>query len=451
MNITRENIDNVNAVIKILIEKADYEKTVEEKLKEYQKKSSIPGFRPGKAPLGLIKKRVGKAILLDEVNNMLSQNLTKYLMEENLNILGEPLPNKDQQKEIDFDKDENFEFAFDIALSPDINVPLGKNDKLPYYTIKVSDEMIDKQVEMISSQMGQNIKVDEVKEKCLVRGDFRELAEEGEEKEDGINPEGIIIAVDTIKDDDIKKQFIGKSKDDVIIFNPVTAFNDRKEVGHLLNIGNEEAEKLESIFKYKITEILEFQKAELNEDLFKKLFGEDTEIKTGKDLREKIKNEIASNLMHSSERKFIVDVRKALLEKIDPKLPEAFLKRWLKATNNDVSEEDIEKDFNGFAENLKWQLIVNSITKENELNVDDDEAFEFAKELAYAQYSQYGMPDAPEDHLESFARMILDKPEEKEKLYDKLIEIKVIKVIKDKITLQNKEVTEKEFTELANT
>ena len=450
MNITRENIDNVNAVVKITIEKSDYEKTVDEKLKEYRQKANIPGFRPGRAPAGLIKKRFGKSVLLEEVNQMLSQNLTRYLMEEKLQILGEPLANEEHQKPIDWDKDENFEFAFDIALAPQIDVPLSEDDKIDFFTIQVSDEMIDQQVEMIASQMGQNKEVEEVKEKGLVRGDFVELNEEGEELEEGIRPQGVLLSIDLIKDEEIKKQFIGKKKDDVVTFDPVKAYDNRHEVGHMLNISHEQADELNSTFKFTITETLEFEKAELNEELYKKIYGEETEIKTEEDLRKQIKDEIAANLRHSSDQKFAIDARDALIDKVDPELPEAFLKRWLKVSNrnNDVTEEQIENDFDGFLKDLKWQLIKDFIIKKNELKVEEEEAFDFAKQVAQAQYSQYGIPNVPDDQLEAFAKMILEKQEEKDRLYNKLLEDKVINVVRENVSLEEKEVTQEEFKEL---
>ena len=449
MNITKENIDNVNAVIKVLIEKPDYEKTVEEQLKEYRQKANIPGFRPGKAPAALIKRKFGNSVLLEEVNKMISQNLTRYLMEEKLQILGEPLASKEKQKPIDWENDENFEFAFDIALSPEIDVPLSEEDKINYFTIRVSDEMIDQQVEMITSQMGTNEETEAVKENGVVRGDFAELDDEGQELEEGICPQGVLISVDRIKDEAIKKEFIGKKKGDTIIFDPVKAFENRHEVGHMLNISHEQAEELNSTFKFTITETLEFKKAELNEALYKKIYGEDTEIKTEEDLRKQLKEEIAASLKNSSEQKFAVDVRDTLVEKINPELPEAFLKRWLRESNKDVTEEQIENDFDGFLKDLRWQLIKNFLIKANDLKVEEDEAFDFAKRVAQAQYSQYGMPNAPEDQLESFAKMILEKPEEKERLHNKLLEDKVVGIVKEKITLEEKEVTQEEFNEMA--
>ncbi len=449
MNITKENIDNVNAVIKVLIEKPDYEKTVEEKLKEYRQKANIPGFRPGKAPAALIKRKFGNAVLLEEVNKMISQNLTRYLMEEKLQILGEPLASKEKQKPIDWENDENFEFAFDIALSPEIDVPLSEEDKINYFTIRVSDEMIDQQVEMITSQMGTNEETEAVKEDGVVRGDFAELDDEGQELEEGIRPQGVLISVDRIKDETIKKEFVGKKKGDTIIFDPVKAFENRHEVGHMLNISHEQADELNSTFKFTITETLEFKKAELNEDLYKKIYGENTEIKTEEDLRKQLKEEIAASLKNSSEQKFAVDVRDTLIEKVSPELPEAFLKRWLRESNEDVTEEQIENDFDGFLKDLRWQLIKNFLIKKNDLKVEEDEAFDFAKRVAQAQYSQYGMPNAPEDQLESFAKMILEKPEEKERLHNKLLEDKVVGVVKEKVTLEEKEVTQEEFNEMA--
>ncbi|HKI89541.1 MAG TPA: trigger factor, partial [Draconibacterium sp.] len=329
MNITRENIDEVNAVIKVLIEKADYEKTVADTLKEYRQKASVPGFRPGKVPPGLIKRRFGKSVLLDEVNKMLSQNLSKYLVDEKLNILGEPLPNEEQQKNIDWDNDEEFEFSFDIALAPEISISLDKRNKYDYYKIAVSDKMIDEQVELATQQLGENVPDDEVKDNSTVRGDFVQLDENGEEVAEGIQPKGVLLAVDKMKDEEIKNSFIGKKKEDVLVFDPVKAFDDRHEVGHMLNISHEEADELNSEFRFTVTEILKFEKAEVNEDLFKKIYGEETEVKTEEDFRNRIKEELEANLSHSSEHKFALDARDTLVEKTNMELPEAFLKRWL--------------------------------------------------------------------------------------------------------------------------
>jgi trigger factor len=449
MNITRENTGNVNAVIKVLIEKPDYEKTVEETLKDYRQKSSLPGFRPGKAPIGLIKRRFGKAVLAEEINKMLSQNLTSYLIEEKIHILGEPLASHEHQKNIDWDKDEDFEFAFDIALAPDIQLNLDENIRLNYYNIKITDEMLDQQLEMIASQMGQQVEVDEVGEKTLIRGNFVELDEQGNEKEEGVRANDVLLSVELIKDEEIKKQFSGKKKEDTFIFNPVTAYNDRHEVGHLLKISHEQAHELNSNFNFTVNEITKFDKAELNQELFEKIYGEGTDVKTEEDLRNKIKEDISYNLKQASDRRYATDVRDSLVELINPELPEEFLKRWLREMNQDVTDEQIENDFEGFTKDLRWQLIKGFIAKSNDIKVEEDEMLDFAKQLANAQYSQYGIYNAPEEQLESFAKMLLDKPEEKERFYNKIIEDKVVAIVKEKTAVEEKEVTREEFEELA--
>lgn len=448
MNITREKIDEVNAILKLQIEKADYEKEVAGKLKEYRQQASIPGFRPGKAPAGLIKKRFGTAVLVEEVNKLISQNLSKYLVEEKLNILGEPLPNNELQKEINWESDEDFEFAFDIALTPEVNIAIDKDSKYQYYKIAVSDEMVDQQVDQASSQLGQNVPVDTATDNSSIRGNFVQLDTEGNEVENGIAPENTLIAVDMIKDEEIKNSFVGSKKDDIVIFDPVKAFEDRAEISHMLNISKEEAEGLNSEFRYTITEILQFEKADLNEELFKKLFGDETEIKTIEDFRAKIKEDIAANLVYQSDYKFTIDARDTLLEKNEVTLPEAFLKRWLMATNKELTEEQLEKEFEPFIADLKWQLIKDSIAKENELAVSPEETEVFAKQMALAQFRQYGINDAPEEQLASFAKMMLEKPEEKKRIYSKLREDKVIAVVKEKVTINESEVSQEEFNEM---
>ncbi|WP_346861764.1 trigger factor [uncultured Draconibacterium sp.] len=448
MQINKENIDNVNAVINLTIEKTDYEKQVADVLKDYRQKANIPGFRPGKAPKGLIEKKFGTAVLVEEVNKLLSQNLSKFMVDEKLPLLGEPLPNEEKQKDIDWEKDENFEFVFDIALAPEIKVNLDADSKYKYYKIAVSDEMIDQQEQMAASQLGQNVPVDVASDNSSIRGNFVQLDAEGNEVEDGIAPQGVLLAVDMIKDEEIKNAFVGCKKDDIVIFDPVKAFENRAEVGHMLNIKPEVVDTLDSQFRYTVTEILQFENAELNEELFKKLYGEDTEVKTIEDFRARIKEEIATNLVYSSDYKFTIDARDTLVENTKMELPEAFLKRWLIAVNKELTLEQIENDFDAFIKDLQWQLIKDEIAKENEIQVTPEETVEFAKKMALAQYQQYGIHDVPEEQLESFANMMLEKQEERERIYKKLHEDKVVEVVKGKVTLEETEVSQEEFNEM---
>jgi len=448
MNITRENIDAVNAVLKVDIEKADYEKTVADQLKEYRQKAVIPGFRPGKVPDGLIKRKYRIPVLVEEVNKLLSKNLSQYLVDEKLNILGEPLPNEEQQKSISWETDENFEFVFDIALAPEINISLDKHNEFNFYKISVSEEMIDQQVEMAQSQLGQNLPDDAINDKSSVRGNFVQLNDAGEELENGIRPNDVLIAIDMIKNDEIKNGFIGKKSGDVVVFDPVIAFENRNEIKHMLKIKQEEADVLNSNFSFTVTEILRFEKAELNEDFFKKLYGEETDVKTAEDFRNRIKTEIETNLVYSSNHKFAIDAHDKLVEQANISLPETFLKRWLIAINKDITVEQIENEFESFINDLKWQLIKDKIIKENEIKISEAETRAFAVQMARAQYNQYGIYDIPEEQLESFAKMILEKPEEGERIYKRLYEDKVMRVVKEQVGIVEKEVSQEDFNQM---
>lgn len=448
MKITRENIDNVNAVVKVLIEKADYEKTVADTLRDYRQKAALPGFRPGKAPASLIQKRFGKAILAEEVNKLLSQNLNNFLIDQKLAILGEPLPNEELQPKIDWDNDTDYEFVFDIALAPEVKLDLENGNAFNYYRIKVDDQMLEDNLEEVRMRFGQNKPGELTEEKSLVRGNFVQLDAEGNELADGIKPENVLLAIDYIKDENIKKDFIGRKIGETLTFDPVTAFENRHEVGHMLNISHEEADKLDGNFNFTITEIENFEKAELNEELYKKIYGEETEITTLEQFKAKMAEEIAGTLAHSSNQKFALDARDTLVESTDLSLPEKFLKRWLKVTNKELTEEQIEGDFVNFSNDLKWQLIKNSIIRDNELKVTEEETVDLAKQVALSQYQQYGIYHIPDERLDAFAKMILEREEERERIVRKLFEDKVIEVVKEKVTIVEKEVTSEEFREM---
>lgn len=448
MNITKENINELNAIITVKIEKNDYEATVTEVLKDYRKKANMPGFRPGKVPAGLVKKMYGKAILADEVNKMLSHNLSKYIVDEKLNLLGEPLPNEEKQPKIDWDTTEDFEFVFDVAVAPEIEVKLDKRKKFTYYNILVDDEMVNKQVENYTGRFGENENVDEVTEKSTLRGDFVQLDADGNELEDGIKAEKVIIAVDLMKDEAVRNEVIGKKAGDSVIFDPVKVYESKHEVGHMLNISHEEAENIDGEFKFTISEILNFKNAEINEELFKKAFGEDTEIKTEEEFRNKLKAELAENFNYSSDYKFGIDSRDALVEKTDMELPVEFLKRWLKATNEELTDEQIEADFDNFMKDLRWQLIKSALVKDNGIEVNDEDVKQLAKKVAAMQFSQYGMFNVPDEHLENYAGHILQNEEEKRRLFTKVQEDKILEVIKSKVTLDEKEISQEEFNKL---
>jgi trigger factor len=448
MNITRENIDDVNIVLKMTVEKPDYEESLATALKEYRQKAVIPGFRPGKIPASLIQKRFGKAFLAEEVNKALSKALTKYIVDEKLPVLGEPLPNEELQKPIDFEKDEAYEFVFDIGLAPSISVNIDKTRKFDYYQIKVDEEMIDSRVESLAYQYGSNKPEDEVTEKALVRGDFVQLGADGQDIENGICPEGVLLTIDLIKDEDVKASFIGKKIGDTLVFDPVKAYNDRHEVGHMLRISHEAADTLESQFRFTIKEISVYKPAVANEEFYKLVYGEESGVATEAGFREKVKEDIALSLKQSADYKFALDTHQNLVDNIEVKLPETLLKRWLKLRNEKLTEEQIEGDFGNFIHDLKWQIIKDVIVKDNSLQVGEEEAMDFARQVTLSQFYRYGMYNATPDQLELYSKKLMENEEEKESIYKKIFEDKVMEVVKEKADIQVKEVSNKEFTEM---
>jgi trigger factor len=448
MNITREQINDLNGVIRVNIEKSDYESKVEKALKEYRKKANMPGFRPGMVPLGLIKKMYGKAALVEEVNTILTQELSKYLVDEKLNILGEPLPNDDKQKEIDWDNDTDFEFIFDIGFAPESKVSFDKRSKFTQYSVTVTDEMIDDQVKAYANRFGENKSTDIVEETGTLRGNITQLDAEGNEAENGIKVEMALISVDVIKDEEIKKTFVGKKIDDEVVFDIKKAYPNNVEISYLLNIEKEAAENVEGNFKITIKEINTFVPAEVNTDLFKNIYGDDTEIADEKAFREKVAAEISEAFRSSIDYKFATDTREQLVSRSKMEFPVEFLKRWLKATNKDITDEQIEAEFEMFLTDLKWQIIKEDIIKENELKVEENEVMDLAKEVAAAQFRQYGMFNVPDEHLDGFAKQMLSKKEDVNRLYNKKMEDKIMEVIKSKVNVEEKAVSRDEFEKM---
>ena len=448
MNITRENIDALNAIITVSVEKNDYEATVSDVLKNYRKKANMPGFRPGMVPAGLIKKMYGKAILAEEVNKILSKSLTDYIHAEKMNVLGEPLPNEEKQPSIDWDNQSDFSFVFDVAVAPDFEVKLNGETTIPFYGIAASEDMVNKQVDAYAGRLGKNTPVETVEGKDTVRGNFVQLDAEGNELAGGINAEQVVIAIDLMKDEETKTLLIGKKAGDVVVFDPVKAYENKHEVGHMLNISHEAAESLEGNFSFTIVEVLRFEKAELNEELFKQVYGEDSGISTEEEFKTRVKSELEENFIYSSNYKFALDSRDALLKSIQFDLPEAFLKRWILATNEKMTQEQIDADFDNFMIDLKWQLIKDKIVKDNDLKITEDDVRSVAKEMAAVQFRQYGLNNVADEHLENYANHMLKNEEERRKLVSRKQEDVILATIKDKVTLDMKEVSFDEFNKM---
>lgn len=448
MNISKTNIDELNAVVRLTIEKPDYEATVNETLKDYRKKANMPGFRKGMVPAGLIKKMYGKAVLAEEINKILGRELTKYIMDEKLDILGEPLPNTTEQKNIDFDNDESFEFVFDLGFSPAITIDFAKTGKLPYYEIIVDEQSVTNQVEAYQNRFGQNIDADIIGEKEIANGDFAQLDAEGNVVANGVKTENAQLSVQLISDEAVKALFIGKKAGDVVKFNPKTAFSNEHYIHNLLKISHEQLETLDAEFSFTINKINTFVPAELNEELFKKVYGDESEITTVEQFREKIAEELKANLKYSSEYRFMIDTKKIITDQVAMELPVEFLKRWLVETNEKVTREQIDEEFDHFRKDLEWTLVKNKLAKENEIKINQEDVTAMAREMAVMQFRQYGMFNVPDEYLDNYAQSILKNDEEKHRMIEKKTEDKVLELLKEKTGLDIKAVSQKEFDDL---
>lgn len=447
MNITKTNIDDLNAVIKLQIVKEDYETRVNNLLKDYRKKANINGFRAGKVPMGVIKKMYGTPVLAEEINKILSEELTKYIREKELNIMGEPLPNEADKKAINWEKDTEFEFTFDIALTPEYTLNLSKKDKIEFYKIIVDEKMISNGVNMHARRFGSNDPAEIIKDTELLKGNFAQVDADGKLVEEGIVSEDVAISLEYMKDQDSKKKFVGTKKDDVVIFNPAKAFENKSDIASMLNISTEEAETIDDDFQFTITEITKFVNAELNQELFDKVFGEGT-VASEEEFKNKIKEDIEKQLINDSDYKFLIDAKAKLIKKAKIELPEVFLKRWIVATNKDMTNEQVETDFANYSDEFKWQLIKNRLIQENDLSVSQEEVLEFAKKQALMQFQQYGMMDVPEEYLNNYAQQMIQNKDEQRKIYERKADDKVVEFLKGKIKLSEKELTTEEFNKM---
>jgi trigger factor len=448
MNITRENVDELNAVLKLELVKEDYEERVNSVLKDYKKKANIPGFRPGKVPFGMIQKMYGKPVLVEELNKLVSESLSKYLVEEKLNILGEPLPHDGENKPMDFDKDTEFEFMFDLGLAPEFDLKLSSKDKVPFYNIKVDDEMIDKYVDNYTQRFGEMVHVDSIEEKDVLTAKIVQLDENDKILEGGIFVEEARMATDVIADKNIKKTVLAAKKGDELVFDLKKAYPNDTEIAALLKIKAEEVSNVSGNFKVTVEEIQRFNKAEVNQALFDKIYGEGN-VKSVEEFRAKISDEASVNLKNDSEYRFKVDTKEILVKKFKKDLPEAFLKRWLIAANEGkFTAEDIEKDFDKFTQDLKWQLIKDRIAKENEIEVKEEDIKSAAIDNARMQFAYYGMNNVPDEHLEQFAQRSLENQEEVRKLHETKLEDKVVAHIKETVKVDEKEINIDKFNKL---
>ena len=448
MNISQEKIDNLNTVVKISINPEDYRPKVEKAMKDHAKKAKMPGFRPGMVPVAHIKKMYGKSILVDEINNLLAETLNKYLDDEKLEVLGQPLPKADNNKEYNWDFADNFEFNYDLGLAPEFDIDFSSKDVLTQYVIKVDDETLASRIKNIRRSYGKMTNPDVSADDDVVYAELAQLSPDGSVFEGGITNTAS-VRLDQIKDEEIKNSLIGLKKGDELVLDINKAFdNDAPKVAGLLKIEEDEAADLRSNFKLTVKNINRLEEGDLNQEFFDKLFGEGIVTdETG--FRTKITEELEMMMTQDAERKLQDEIYNYSINKVQFELPDAFLKRWLKATNDKLTDEELEGGYADFAKNLKWTLVENKLMKENNIDIKYEEVFEFAKGTLDQQFRMYSPQALSEEQLGQYTVQYLQNKENANKIFEQVKALKVFDYIKSVITLDKKDILYTDFNKLA--
>jgi len=449
MNFTLVKSDELNAVLKLTVEKADYNDKVTTALKNYRKNINIKGFRPGTVPMSMVEKLYGKPAMVEVVNKLVSENLFKYIQDEKLHILGEPLPSKEQAN-VDFETQEDFEFSFDLGIAPTIETVLDAKTSATYYNITVSEDLIDSTIENHSRRLGEQVKVEEIDGTEVVKGSLAEL-KDGKLADAGLGNQSASLYLGLIKDEATKALFVGKKIDEAVDFNLRQAYPNDTEISTLLNITKEEAAANNSDFRFVVSEILRFVPAEVNQELFDKVLGAD-EVVGIEEFRARIKSELQKDFASESDMKFKIDLKDVLIENAKIDLPEEFLKRWLITANENKPEAiaKLDEEFPSFAKYAKWELIRNKLVKDEELKVTQEEMYDFAKTEVAMQFARYGyaLSNIPNEYLEGMVDKQLEKEEERRRILENLLDLKIAVVAKSKLKVETKDVTVEEFNKL---
>ncbi len=440
MNITDVKIDDLNAVIKIKLTPEDYMEKYEAKLAEARKQVTEPGFRPGKVPMGMIKKKFGQSILADELNGMINETLYKHIQEKELNVLGNPLPSDEHTTFEKWEAGSDFEFGYKIGLAPEFTVKPSSKDKVTFHKIKVDKEIIDKQIEDFAKRYGQMKQADVAEKDDMVFGEFVQV--------EGDITAKSTVSIPMIEDEKIQKKFVGLKPGDKIVLDPKTVSKGDADMAAMLHIKKEDLGTATGDFEFTVEEVKRLEKAPIDQELFDKIHGKDV-VKNEKEFRAKIEEEMSVAFVNDSERLFQKDLAAYFVKKLDLKLPDAFLKEWIRSSNEkEVSMEEIEKEYPQYSDQLRWQLVENKIIQENELKVEVEEVKDYVKGMLIQQYAQYNMPTPDDAVLEENALGVLKNQEETKKIFDFLYKNKVSDFFKNNIKLQDKEVSQEDFIKL---
>ncbi len=440
MKVEKLPVDDLTFRLNVTIEKADALEKRKKALNNYRRTAEIKGFRKGMAPMSLIEKMHGMSALIDAVNDLIAEQLNNYIQENKLNVLGEPLPNDELQKKIDWDNDTVYEFVFDVALAPQVKVEISKDDKIVYYNPTVADADIDAAKSNILKQYGKLEDTDAVKDEDFIVADLVQ----GETK-----VEGTYITLKQMSDDN-KKIFLGKMAGDSFEINVNDVFTNEADRASLLKVKKEELATIEPLWTVTIKEIKTFVDAEENQELYNKMFGEGV-VNSADEFKAKLVKRIEEEYAQESEYRFMLDAREYFLNKVNIPVPEAFMKRWLHVVNEGkVTMEEIEKEFDLFLKDFRWQLIRGAILKDNNLTVTKEDVLKVATNIARYQFAMYGINNVPEEHLAQYAEKLLADEKQNRRIIEKAEEDKAIAFIKENVTVETKEIAIEELRKLNN-
>ncbi len=451
MDLKFENVSKVQGLLSVSIEKADYQGNVDNALKEAKKKAQMPGFRPGMVPMSLIQKMYGKSIKADEINKILQNKVFSYIKENKIDMLGEPLPNDEKESGMSLD-DDDMTFWFDIALAPQFDVNVGKDDSITYYEIKVTDEMVDSQVKGYTRQFGKYEQSDTYADGDVVKGLLTELEADGSSKENGILVEGATVMPQFMKDDSQKALFRDAVKGSKVVFNPSKAYEGNDvEISSLLNRKKEEVAGINSDFCLEIQDITRFVEAELGQELFDRVFGSGS-VDSESAFRSKVEESIAASFVPDSDYKFLLDARKYLMEKVGKlDFADELLKRIMRANSKNNDKDNIDETFDRSIEELTWHLIQEKLVEKYSIKVEDDDVKAMAREATRAQFAQYGMMNLPDELLDNYSKEMLKKRETVDGLVNRAIESKLTAALKKDVKIKKKKISVDEFNRLFDT
>lgn len=445
MKIDYAKVNDVIGEITMVVEESDYADKVKKQLKEIGKKHAEPGFRPGHVPAGLIEKKYGKAVKYDEINKLVGEAIFDYIKENKINVLGNPIP--DKANAINDDVKE-FTLKFKVGVAPEFEVKIDKDLHIPYYNIKVTDEMVDRQDEALRRRFGKQEPGEEVDATALVKGVITELNEDGTVKDGGVVVENGIVAPQYFKSEDQRNLFVGKHVGDSVVFNPAaTCESNPTEMASVLNLPKEEAEKHQGDFRFDIKEIIVLKPAELNEEFFKEAFGDNVKDET--EYRDAVRKMIESSLTGDQNYRFTIDAEKAIRKEVgDIELPDEVLKEFLISQNEALNEENIDKEYDQIRSQLIWDLEKDKMLNALEIKVEEADLQNTARLMARNQFAQYGMTNVPDDAVEHYAEEILKDEKARNTIYRQTSDMKLFNAIRAAVSLDEKEVSVDEFNEL---